>query len=104
MRTESANLIGLSTANPIRTQDVTGVSGVIKAPVVQVTMQIGNAQPFQTELIVFNSNFNLLSRKDMTRVYDVQITEQGVKFTPKGALLARADLRMAYLMKTGVVT
>ena len=93
MRTESAKLVGLNLSNPVRTQAVTGISGNVQAPVIQVTMQIGTAQPFQTEVIVFNSNFNLLSRRDMTRVYDVQITEGGVRFTPKGAMVARADLR-----------
>ena len=106
IRTESANLIRLSTANPTRTQNITTVSGDVAAPVIQVTMKIGTAQPFQTELIVMNSNFNLLSRNDLNRVFDITITSTGTQLTPKSALFAHTDindLRMAYLMKTGVV-
>lgn len=106
MRTESANLIGLSTANPIRTQPITTVSGNVNAPVIQVNMKIGTAQPFQTELIVMASNFNLLSRNDLNRVFDITITATGTKLTPK-TIAAYAhhinDLRMAYLMKSGWV-
>lgn len=106
IRTESAKLIGLSTANPTRTQDITTVSGTVAAPVVQVTMQIGTAQPFQTELIVMASNFNLLSRNDLNKVFDITISATGTKLTPKvQSAYAYAhhinDLRMAYLMKTG---
>lgn len=60
-----------------------GVGGNNSAPLATVTMQIENQPSFITKVAISNYSFNLLSKADMTRVYDVIISSGSTSLRPK---------------------
>ena len=60
-----------------------GVGGNNSAPLATVTMQIESQPSFITKVAISNYSFNLLSKADMTRVYDVIISSGGASLRPK---------------------
>ena len=60
-----------------------GVGGNNQAPMATVTMQIETQPPFTTRVAISNYSFNLLSRVDMNKVFDVTISASGASLKPK---------------------
>jgi hypothetical protein len=60
-----------------------GVGGNVPAPLATVTMQIESQPPFTTRVAIGNYSFNLLSKADMTRVFDVIISAGSTSLRPK---------------------
>jgi len=65
-----------------------GVGGNTQAPLATVTMQIESQPSFTTKIAIGNYSFNLLSRGDMNRVFDVTISATGVSLKPKALAAA----------------
>lgn len=65
-----------------------GLGGNNSAPLANVTMGIESQPAFQTQVAISNYSFNLLSRRDMNKVYDVIISSSGTNLKPKAAVTA----------------
>jgi len=78
-----ARRLGLTALKPIRYMDITGVGGGARSPVVRASIKIEDAAPYTTEVVLSNSNFNLLPRREVTKVFNILITATGVSFNPK---------------------
>ena len=82
----TAASVGFNTSNPTRQQAVTTVSGQTQANVFAVSFKINDTPAFQTEILVMESAFNLLSTEDLSKAYSVTLAPGGVGFhlTPLG--------------------
>ena len=87
-----AKQIGLDTSRNAGSLNLIGVGSNRAAPLIDVQMQIENQPAFTTRIAVANSNFNLISKSDMTKVYDVNITAGGAKLSPKGSTSQAAPI------------
>lgn len=61
-----------------------GVTGSNSAPLVNVSLAIESQSAFNTQIAVAASNWNLLSIKDLSRVYDVNIRSGKASLIPRG--------------------
>lgn len=85
IRQDSLQLAGIGNIARSRTQAITTATGTITADVIHVNMQIENSNPFMAELVKLpNAQFNLLSRRDLNQVYDIEIGAGGTRLVPKG--------------------
>lgn len=80
-----AKQLGVNTSRSSGNINLVGVGSTKGAPLVNVSMKIENQAAFNTQIAVANSNFNLISRRDMNQSYDVVISASGVKLNPKSA-------------------
>lgn len=91
MSTGSANQVKLNiqryTAGSL---NLVGVTGNNSAPLVNVAMTIESAPAFSTQIAVTNSNFNLLSIKDLSRSYDVNIRSGKATLIPRSPAAVNA--------------
>lgn len=78
--TTTAQSISFDQSNPIRQQGVTTVSGQQQANVFNVSMKINDTPAFQTEILVMDSAFNLLSTEDLAKAYTATLAPGGVGF------------------------
>jgi len=76
----TAASIGFDTSNPTRQQGVTTVTGQTQADVFSVSFKINDTPAFQTEILVMESAFNLLSTEDLSKAYRVTLHPQGTGF------------------------
>jgi hypothetical protein len=61
-----------------------GVTGSNSAPVIPISLQVESQPAFRTEIAAASSNFNLLCVRDVSRVYDINISSGRVKLIPRG--------------------
>jgi len=82
----TATQIGFDTTNPSGTQPITSVTGQTNASVFNVSMKINDTVPFDTQILVMPSAFNLLATEDLAKAYSVSLDPSGVGFhlTPLG--------------------
>lgn len=78
--TTTAQTLRFDLSNPTRQQPVTTVSGQTMANAYNVQMQINDAPPFNTEILVMESAFNLLSTEDLSKAYHVTLAAGGAGF------------------------
>ena len=55
-------------------------------PFVPVSMQLENQPPFNTQVAIGNTNLNLCSHRDATKVFNISITSAGSNLQPKAAV------------------
>ena len=55
-------------------------------PFVTVTMQVESQPQFQTQMAIGNTNLNLLSHRDATKVFNITITSGGSTLQPKATV------------------
>jgi hypothetical protein len=55
-------------------------------PFVSISMQVENQPAFTTQLAIGNTNLNLLSHRDATKVFNISITSAGSTLQPKAAV------------------
>jgi hypothetical protein len=86
-----ARSLGLNTAGG-GTINLSGLSGSNQAvPFVTVNLQIENTQPFTTQAAIGSTTLNLLSHRDVTKVYDISITAGKSALLPKRAQAAGVE-------------
>jgi predicted aspartyl protease len=78
--TTSAQSIGFDTSNPTRQQAVTTVTGQTQANVYLVNLKLNDTPAFQAEVLVMDSNLNLLSTEDLSKAYAVTLGAGGTGF------------------------
>lgn len=76
----TADSIGFDDSSPTRQQAVTTVSGQTQANVFAVDFKINDTPAFQTEILVMESAFNLLSTEDLAKAYSVTLAPGGSGF------------------------
>ena len=76
----TADSIGFDDSSPTRQQAVTTVSGETQANVFMVDFKINDTPAFQTEILVMESAFNLLSTEDLAKAYTVTLAPSGSGF------------------------
>jgi len=91
LSTASANLIKLDTTRSVGSLSLVGVTGNSSAPLVNVNMQIESQPFFTAQIAVTTSNWNLLSIKDLSRVYTLTVDSTGGHLTP----IARSPVQIA---------
>lgn len=78
-----ARRVGLTALKPIRYMNIAGVGGGLRSPVVSTSLKIEGAAPVNAEVVLSNTQFNLISRRTVTQVFNIMITQTGVSFNPK---------------------
>ncbi len=78
--TTTAQSIGFDTSSPTRQQAVTTVTGQTQANVYMVNLKLNDTTAFQTEVLVMDSNLNLLSTEDLSKAYAVTLGAGGTGF------------------------
>jgi hypothetical protein len=76
----TAQSIGFDTSNPTRQQAITTVTGQTQANVYSVQLKINDTPAFNTEILVMESAFNLLSTEDLAKAYNVTLAQGGRGF------------------------
>jgi len=76
----TADSIGFDDSSPTRQQAVTTVNGQTQANVFMVDFKINDTPAFQTEILVMESAFNLLSTEDLAKAYTVTLAPSGSGF------------------------
>ena len=77
-----ARQIGLSSSGG--TINLSGLGGSQQSvPFVAVSMQIENQPAFNTQVAIGNTNLNLCSHRDATKVFNISITSAGSNLQPK---------------------
>jgi hypothetical protein len=77
-----ARSLGLSTSGG--RINLSGLGGSQQSvPFVSISMQVENQPAFQTQLAIGNTNLNLLSHRDATKVFNISITSAGSTLQPK---------------------
>jgi hypothetical protein len=71
-------------------------------PFVTVSMQVESQPAFNTQMAIGNTNLNLLSQRDATRVFNISITSAGSTLQPKTTVGAvEGDSILPPLEETG---
>ena len=86
----SANAVKFNRAGAAGSLNLQGVAGSSSAPLYNVRLRVETQPPFPATIAVAKTSFNLLSIRDISKVYNVNITSAGAKLIPKGAQAAPA--------------
>lgn len=78
--TSTAQSVGFDLSNPTRQQPVTTVTGQTMANAYNVQLKLNDTPAFNTEILVMESAFNLLSTEDLAKGYHVTLAAGGRGF------------------------
>jgi predicted aspartyl protease len=68
---------------PVRTDPLQTATGILNTPIYQVQLKFADGPAFNAEATTTTGSNSLIGIKDLSVVYDIHITANGVELTPK---------------------
>lgn len=79
----SANAVKFDRTGAAGSLTLNGVAGSSQAPLYNVRLRIESQPAIQATIAVAKTNFNLLAIRDISKVFNINITSTGTKLVPK---------------------